>query len=238
MAAALGLGIVPGRVCVSIGTSGTVYTRSHDPVADPTGAVAGFADAAGGYLPLVCTLNATRVTATVARLLGITPAELDQLALAARPGASGITLVPYFDGERTPDRPGATGTIAGIRSDAGRQDLARAAVEGVVCGLLDALEALGAMVDVDDGPLVVVGGGARSPAYRRVLADLSGRPVLVPTGDEAVATGAALQAAAVVSGRTLDELRSAWGLGGGTLVEPDRSVDAGAVRAAYAHVRG
>jgi len=238
MAAALGLGIVPRQVCVSIGTSGTVYTRSPDPVADPSGAVAGFADAAGGYLPLVCTLNATRVTGTVARLLGVTPAELDVLALAAAPGASGLVLVPYFDGERTPDRPGATGTIAGIGSDAGRQDVARAAIEGVVCGLLEALDALRSVTVVDEGPLVLVGGGARSPAYRQVLADLSGRPVLVPTVVEAVATGAALQAAAVLSGRPLDELRTQWGLGGGTLVEPDGSVDTAAIRAAYAEVRG
>jgi xylulokinase len=171
-------------------------------------------------------------------MLGITPVDLDDLALAARPGASGITLVPYFDGERTPDRPGASGTIVGIRSDARREDLARAAVEGVVCGLLDALDALGSVAVIDDGPLVIVGGGARSPAYRRVLADLSGRPVLVPAVIEAVATGAALQAAAVLSGRPLDELRTAWGLGEGTLVEPDGSVDAATIRAAYAEARG
>jgi xylulokinase len=238
MAAALGLGLAPGRVCISIGTSGTVCARTANPVADPTGAVAGFADAAGGYLPLVCTLNATRVTAAVARLLGVTPDGLDELALAAPSGASGITLLPYFDGERTPDRPTATGTVAGIRADISREDLARAAVEGVVCGLLDALDALCAVVPLDLGPLVLVGGGARSSAFRRVLADLSGRPLLVPDVEEAVATGAAVQAAAVLTGRSPDEVRSAWGTGGGIRVEPDDSVDAASVRQAYAAVRG
>jgi len=238
MAAALGIGLAPGRAGVSIGTSGTVYARTLTPVADPTGTVAGFADAAGGFLPLACTLNATRVTGAVARLLGVTPGGLDDLALAATPGASGLVLLPYFDGERTPDRPTATGTLAGIRSDVSRQDLARAAVEGVVCGLLDALDGLAAVAVLDDGPLVLVGGGARSPAYRQVLADLSGRAVLVPDGDEAVATGAAVQAAAVLLGRPLAEVQESWRLGEGLLVEPDDSVDAAAVRSAYAEVRG
>jgi len=238
MAAALGLGLATGQTCVSIGTSGTAYAPSPVPVHDPTGAVAGFADAAGGYLPLVCTLNATRVTGAVARLLGVTPAGLDELALGAPSGASGVTLLPYFDGERTPDRPGATGVLAGIRSDVSRVSLARAAVEGVVCGLLDAVDALALVAPSYDGPLVVVGGGARSPAYLRVLADLSGRLLLVPDDDEVVATGAAVQAAAVLTGRTLGEVRSAWGLGAGVLVEPDTSVDAAAVREAYAALRG
>ena len=238
MAAALGLGLTAGRACVSIGTSGTAYACSPHAVADPTGAVAGFADAAGGFLPLVCTLNATRVTGAVARLLGVSPAGLDELAMAAPSGASGSTLVPYFDGERTPDRPSATGVLAGIRSDVTREAVARAAVEGVVCGLLDALDALASVVTVDDGPLLVVGGGARSPAYLRVLADLSGRPLLVPEADEVVATGAAVQAAAVLTGRPLGEVQAAWGVGGGVLVEPDTSVDAVAVREAYAALRG
>ncbi len=237
MAAALGLGVAPGQVCVSIGTSGTVFARCSEPVVDPTGAVAGFADAAGGFLPLVCTLNATRVTAAVARLLGVTPAGLDELALAAPSGASGMTLLPYLDGERTPDRPTATGTLVGIRADVTREEVARAAVEGVVCGLLDGLDALAAVAVVDDGPLVLAGGGARSAAFRRVLADLSGRAVLVSRADEAVATGAAVQAAAVLNGSPLDEVQSAWGSGGGALVEPDPSVDGAAVRAAYAAVR-
>ncbi|HEY5108889.1 MAG TPA: xylulokinase [Acidimicrobiales bacterium] len=238
MAAALGIGLAPGQACVSIGTSGTVYARSDRAVADPSGTVAGFADATGAFLPLACTLNATRVTGAVAGLLGVTPSGLDALALAAPAGARGLSLLPYFDGERTPDRPTATGTLAGLRSGVTREDLARAAVEGVVCGLLDALDALRALVVTDDGPLVLVGGGARSTAFRRVLADLAGRSVLVPDVAEAVATGACVQAAATLLGQPLDDVQAAWGLGGGELVEPDAGVDSASVRQAYAELRG
>ena len=238
MAAALGIGLTPGQTCVSIGTSGTVFARSGRAVADPSGTVAGFADATGGFLPLACTLNATRVTGAVAALLGVTTARFDALALAAPTGARGLTLLPYFDGERTPDRPMATGTLAGLRSGVRPEDVARATVEGVVCGLLDALDALHEKVQSDGGPLVLVGGGARSVAFRRVLADLSGRSVNVPDAAEAVATGACVQAAATLLGRSIDDVQAGWGLGGGELVEPDADVDARSVRRAYAELRG
>jgi len=238
MAAALGIGLAPGQACLSLGTSGTVYARSDRPVADPTGTVAGFADATGGYLPLACTLNATRVTGAVARLLGVTDAGLDDLALATPTGSSGLTLLPYFDGERTPDRPQATGVLAGLRTGVTREGVAAAAVEGVVCGLLDALDALSELVTVGDGPLLLVGGGARSGAYRRAVADLSGRAVLVPDLGEAVATGACVQAAAALSGRQPDDVRAGWGIDGGTLTGPDPEVDAAGVRRAYAALRG
>ena len=184
MAGALGVGLRSGDVAVSLGTSGTVYSVSDSPTADSSGFVAGFADATGRHLPLVCTLNATKVTDAVARLLGVGHEAFDELALTAAPGAGGLTLLPYLDGERTPDRPSATGVIDGMRSDVGREQLARAAVEGVVCGLLDGLDALSAFAPADRR-LILVGGGARSRAYRQVLADLSGRPVLVPRADRA-----------------------------------------------------
>jgi xylulokinase len=238
MAGALGVVLRPGNVVVSIGTSGTVYAVSERPTADPSGIVAGFADATGRHLPLVCTLNATKVTDAVGRLLGVDHHELDGLALAASPGAGGLTLLPYLDGERTPDRPGATGVLAGVRSDVGREQLARAAVEGVACGLLDGLDALSAFAP-NDGPIVLVGGGARSRAYRRVLADLSGREVLVPHGGEQVAAGACVQAAAVFSATEPADVADAWGLGSGDLVGPGRGVatTSAEVRAAYAALR-
>ncbi len=136
MAAALGLGMGPGDLALSLGTSGTAFMVSDAPSADPSGVVAGFADATGRYLPLVCTLNATKVTDAVARLLGVGPRELDELASAAPPGAGGLVLVPHFDGERTPNRPDAAGHLTGIRSDVSREQFARAAYEGVVCNLL------------------------------------------------------------------------------------------------------
>lgn len=238
MAAALAIGLTPGQACLSLGTSGTVYARSDRPVTDPTGTVAGFADATGGFLPLACTLNATRVTGAIAGLLGVTPAGLDELAVAAPTGSSGLTLLPYFDGERTPDRPSATGTLAGLRTGVTREGLAVAAFEGVVCGLLDALDVLADLVPVDQGPLLLVGGGARAAAYRRAVADLSGRTVWVPDLEEAVATGACVQAAATLDGRHPDDVRAGWGSGGGVLVAPDPRVDAAAVRQEYAALRG
>src|SRR3954453_6879720 len=195
MAAALGLGLRPGDVAISLGTSGTVFAVSESPTADPTGAVCGFADATGRFLPLVCTLNATKVTDTIGRMLGVERGELDALAMSVPAGANGTVLLPYLDGERTPNRPKATGMLSGLRSSTDRADLARAAYEGVVCGLLDGLDALGA-AGVDPGSrLFLVRGGARSDVYRRIVADLAQRPVIVADDTEAVAAGACVQAA-------------------------------------------
>ena len=236
MAAALGVGLRPGDVAVSLGTSGVISTVSEEPTADPTGAVAGFADATGRYLPLVCTLNATKVTDAIARLLHVDHPGLDQLALQSPAGAGGVVLVPYFDGERTPNRPDATGTLTGLRSDVTAEQVARAAFEGVVCGLLDGLDALRAVGAPVDGRMVLIGGGARSLAYQQVLADLAQRPVEVPKGEQ-VAIGACVQAAAVLHQRPPEDVASAWGLGEGRAVEPDSTVDAAAVRARYARAR-
>ena len=237
MAGALGVGLRSGDVVISIGTSGTVYSVCDEPSADPSGFVAGFADATGRQLPLVCTLNATKVTDAAGRLLGVDHDAFDELALAAAPGAGGLTLLPYLDGERTPDRPEATGVLTGIRSNVDREQLARAAVEGVVCGLLDGLDALVAFAPAN-GRLILVGGGARSRAYRQVLADLSGRAVLVPHGNEQVATGACVQAAAVASGVEPADVADRWKLGDGDIIEPGPgSAAAAEVRGAYAIVR-
>ncbi len=234
MAAALGMGLAPGEVAISIGTSGVVSAVCEDPTADATGAVSGFADATGRYLPLVCTLNAAKVLDATARLLGVDHDELARLALAASPGAGGLVLVPYFDGERTPNRPDATGTLLGLRSDVGRDQLARAAVEGVVCGLVDALDALHAVgIAADAGRLVAVGGGARSAAVTQVLADLTGRPVTVLDDTDFVAAGACVQAAAVAAQAAPLDVAATWRLGGGHVVEPDDQVDAAAILARF-----
>lgn len=242
MAAALGVALTPGDVAVSLGTSGTVFAVAAAPTADPSGAVAGFADATGRFLPLVCTLNATQVTDTFARLLGVPLDTLDAMAATVPLGADGVVLVPYLDGERTPNRPTATGTLQGLRTDATREQLARAAYEGVVCGLLDGLDALRAAgAQVDHGRLVLVGGGARSPRYRQVLADLTGRPVSVAPTDELVSAGAAVQAAAALTGAEPADVARAWGFDRHTLVTPDPAVTddhRAAVRAAYAAARG
>jgi xylulokinase len=237
MAAALGVGLRPGDVAVSIGTSGTVYSVSDQPTADPSGIVDGFADATGRHLPLVCTLNATKVIDAIRRLLGVSHEAFDELALAAPPGAGGLTLLPYFDGERTPDRPHATGVLVGLRSDVTSEQLARAAVEGVISGLLDGVDALGAFAPVD-GRLILVGGGAHSRAVPQVLADLSGRPVLVAYGDQHVAAGACVQGAAIVTDTDAAAIAEGWALDTGELVEPGPASTArDAVRAAYAALR-
>lgn len=236
MAAALGLGLLPGDAVISLGTSGTVFAASARPAADPTGAVAGFADAAGAFLPLVCTLNATKVTETVARLLGRSLDELDELAGEATD--TNVVLVPYLDGERTPERPQASGTLMGLRSDAQPADLALAAFRGVVCGLLDGLDALGAAgIDTAAGRLLLVGGGARSSTYRTTVATLAARRVSIPDTDELVAAGAARQAAAVLRGATTEEMRVVWPALDHVEVDPDDRIDAASVRDRYRAAR-
>ena len=237
MAAALGLGLAPGDVTVSVGTSGTVYAVSDTPVADPSGAVAGFADATGRFLPLVCTLNAAKVLDTVASLLGVDHGGLDDLALRAPAGAHGLTLLPYLDGERTPNRPDASGILSGLRTSHDRADLARAAVEGVVHGLLDGLDALAAQGVTLDGRLVLTGGGARSRAVRRVLADLTGRAVEVHADAEMVARGAAVQAAAMLADADPSEVAHAWRPDPDANDEPGTDIDREALRAAYHDLR-
>jgi xylulokinase len=237
MAAALGLGLLPGDVVMSFGTSGTVFGVSEQPTTDRSGSVAGFADASGRYLPLVCTLNATKVTDAVARLLGVDFQAFDALAMSEPLGARGLTLLPYLDGERTPNRPGSSGLLGGLRSDVTREQMARAAVEGVVCGLLDGLDALGRHVG-DLRRVIMVGGGARSAAYRQTLADLCPLDVFVADADQAVATGACVQAAAALEQVQPSEIAQRWQLGGGERVQRLADLDqASEVRERYAKLR-
>nr|WP_221634572.1 xylulokinase [Nocardioides luti] len=198
--AALGLGAGPGDVVVSIGTSGVVSAVSEVPAADATGAVAGFADATGRFLPLVATINAGQVLSATCRLLGVDFEELSRLALTVPPGAGGLTLVPYLQGERTPDRPTATGSLHGLTLETMEPaHLARAAVEGLLCGLADGLDALvGQGSEV--GRVLLVGGGAASAAVRTVAATVFPAPVHCPPAAEYVARGAARQAAWSLSG--------------------------------------
>ncbi|SOJ52974.1 Xylulose kinase [Mycobacterium simulans] len=199
-AAALGLGAEPGDVIVSIGTSGVVAAVAADPIRDEAGFVAGFADGTGRYLPLVCTLNAARVLDAVAAMLRVDHDELSRLALTAPPGSAGLVLVPYLEGERTPNRPNATGALHGLRvSNATSANLARAAVEGLVCALADGLAHL-ATHGVAARRILLVGGGVRSRAVREIAPVVFGMPVLAPIPGEYVALGAARQAAWALRG--------------------------------------
>lgn len=196
MAAALGLGIGPGEVVVSIGTSGTAFCVSPTPSADPTGGVSGFADATGAYLPLSCTINAARVLTSTAELLGVDLDSLAALALSAPVGANGLVLLPYLDGERTPNRPSSTGVMRGLTSRTTRADLARAAVEALLCSLADAVDALG----VQPRRVVVIGGAARNRAVRELAPAVWGVDVDFAEPGEYVALGAARQAAWALAG--------------------------------------
>jgi xylulokinase len=230
-AAALGVGAGPGDVVVSIGTSGTVFAVGSTPTADPTGIIAGFADATGRFLPLVCTLNAARVLDAAAAMLGVDLDRLSALALSAEPGAGGLTFVPYLDGERTPNRPDATASLHGVtNANATAANLARAAVEGMLCGLADGLDAL-RDTGIGVRRVLLIGGGARSEAVRRIAPAVFGAPVAVPAPGEYVADGAARQAAWLLAGG--DE-PPPWQPAGIEVYESDPHPE---VRAAYAAVR-
>lgn len=209
-AGAVGLGMRDGEVAYSLGTSGVVLTTTDDPVLDDTGDVNGVSNITGGYLPLVCTLNATKVTDTVGRLLGVGLDELAALALAAPDRDGRPVLSAFFDGERSPNRPGGVGILGGLSNETTREELAAAAFEGVLFGLVRGHERIRAAGAGADGEVLVMGGGARSKAYRQLLADLLGTEVVIRDVAESTARGASIQAAAVLAGATVASVRDAW----------------------------
>ena len=199
---------------------------------DLTGAVSGFADCTGHYLPLACTINGSRILDAGRAALGVDYDELAKLAFASKPGANGITLVPYFDGERTPNRPNATATFSGMTlANTTRENLARAFVEGLLCSQRDCLElirSLGASIT----RILLIGGGAKSEAIRTLAPSILGMDVTRPATDEYVAIGAARQAAWVLSGETEPP---AWQL---TIDGVETGEPTEAVYEAYAKARG
>jgi xylulokinase len=222
MGAALGLGLASGEAVVSLGTSGTAYAAMAERAVDPSGLIAGFADATGGFLPLAATLNCTVAVDRVAGWLGL---ERDAVA-----DSSGEAVVlPYFDGERTPNLPRAAGTIAGLRHDTEREQILLAAYEGAVASLVDALDriaSLGSGLEAG-APLVLVGGGARGRVWRETVARLTGRAVQVPDAEELVALGAAAQAAGCLAGDPPEEVARRWETRSGATVEPPAERDTG-----------
>jgi len=215
MAAALGLGLEPGVPVISLGTSGTAYAVTRGRPADPSGTVAGFADALGNWLPLACTLNCTLAVDRVAAWFG-----LDREAV--EPGGAAVVL-PYLDGERTPNLPYASGLFYGLRHDTTPGQILRAAYEGAAASLLTAVDevlAAGGETADRDKPLILIGGGARGNAWLTTVRRLAGRPVLVPEAEEIVALGAAAQAAALVTGERADEVARRWNTREGRLYDP------------------
>ncbi len=200
-AAALGLGAVPGDCIVSLGTSGVVSAVATTAPHDADGLVAGFADATGQQLPLVCTLNGAPVLAAVAAMLRVDFTEFDRLALSAPPGADGMVLIPYFDGERSPNLPDASGALHGVTSrNMTSANIARAAVEGLLSSMAFCVDTIGGQ-GVDVERIMLVGGGARSEAVRQIAPAVLGLDVHVPRPTEYVALGAARQAAWVLGGQ-------------------------------------
>ncbi|MEU6390872.1 xylulokinase [Streptomyces sp. NPDC046939] len=210
-AAALGLGLHPGTPVLSLGTSGTVYAVSTRRPTDPSGIVAGFAAAHGDWLPLACTLNCTLAVDRIAALLG-----LDREAVE---GGGEATILPYLDGERTPDLPHASGLLTGLRHDTTAGQLLQAAYDGAVHALLGALDRV-----LDDDadrstPLLLIGGGARGTAWQQTVRRLSGRPVQVPEARELVALGAAAQAAAILTGENPAAVARRWNTARGPVLD-------------------
>lgn len=198
--AALGLGAEEGDVVVSLGTSGTVFAVAADAVADRSGTVAGFADASGLFLPLVATLNAARVLSSMAGILGVDHDGFATLALDAPPGADGVVLLPYFEGERTPNLPTAKASLHNLSiASSTRENLARAAIEGMLCGLADALDAVRA-TGTEPRHLLLIGGAAQNPAVQEIAAQVFDLPVRIPAPGEYVARGAAVQAVWALTG--------------------------------------
>lgn len=217
-AAALGVQAEPGDVVISLGTSGTAFAVSTTPTHDSSGAVAGFADATGRFLPLVCTLNAARIFDAATSILGKSHDEVGALALSSVPGAHGLSLLPYFEGERTPNRPGATGVFSGMNlSNSNPSDIARAMIEGMLSGLADAVQAL-VDLGVDVKRILIIGGAAKNPAVGQIASALFGRPVLIPPAGEYVADGAARQAAWALSESAHAPV---WDLGKATLIQAE-----------------
>jgi len=210
MGAALGAGATRGEIVVSLGTSGTAYGVSDSATTDPTGMVAGFADATGKFMPLTCMLNCTRVVDVFAALFGVDAAHALDAAGYVEPGADGLLLVPYFGGERTPNLPYSSGELLGMtyRNTAAAM-MVRAAVDGVASGLALCIEALAA-AGIEAPGIVLVGGGSQHPAWQRAIADATGLPVEVRAGGEHVARGAAVQAAAAVREETVEDLSRLW----------------------------
>lgn len=214
MAAALGLGLSVGQAAMSLGTSGTIFAVADRPTADPSGIVAGFADASGRFLPLAATLNCTVAVDRVAGWLGLDRDDVQP--------AESVVVLPYLDGERTPNLPLASGTISGLRHTTTPQQILMAAYEGAVTSLLVAFDAIGESVGGLDpaAPLLLVGGGARGHTWRTVVRRLTGRAIQVPEAAELVAVGAAVQATAVLRGETPAAIARRWGAADGVLLDP------------------
>ena len=195
MMSAIGTGCVKGgTLTMSMGTSGTLYGFSDKSVADPENGISGFASSTNGYLPLLCTMNCTVASEEIRALFNLDVKEFDGEAQKAKPGSDGVFVLPFFNGERTPNLPHGRASITGLTvANSNRANIARAALESAVFSMRGGLEAFRKR-GFTPKELRLTGGGAKSPIWRQIVADILNLPVKVPTSSEAAAFGAALQA--------------------------------------------
>ncbi len=207
MMSAIGTGAVSdGDVTMSLGTSGTLFASSSKPFYDKKNRLASFASSHGTWLPLLCTMNCTVASELMRAMMELGVKEFDAQAEASVPGAHGLYLLPFFNGERIPDLPNGKGVLAGMTmSNVTKEDIARTTLEGVTYEFLLGLEAFR-----EDGiavkQITLTGGGSKSPFWRQLAADMTGCPVRVARITEAAAFGSALQALWLCSGKTIEEI--------------------------------
>ncbi|CAA0094295.1 Xylulose kinase [Halioglobus japonicus] len=208
MMGAIGTGnLSPGRVTMSMGTSGTVYAYSDKPVIDPKGEIAAFCSSTGGWLPLMCTMNCTVTTEQTRNLLGTELSDFERQVSRSPMGAEGLISLPFYNGERTPNLPRAKACVMGLDPHNARpENLLRSALEGATFALRYGLQRMREL-DIDDSGVVLTGGGSASATWRQAVADICNTPVTILHQDEGAAFGAALQALAVLESCSLDEMQ-------------------------------
>ena len=228
MMGAIGTGTVQdGFLTMSLGTSGTLYGYSDTPVVDPQGNLAAFCSSTGGWLPLLCTMNCTVATEEFRKLFGMDVRSFDSAAASAPIGADGIVILPFFNGERTPNLPNGRASVNGITAaNFNRENIARAALESAIFGMRIGLESFKAL-NFKAQEIRLIGGGAKSPLWRSMVANIMNLPVRIPSGEEAAAMGAAIQAlwclesAAGLSSSIEALCQTHVQLEGGQVIEPD-----------------
>jgi len=189
-----------------MGTSGTLFGYSDTLVSDKKGRLAAFCSSSGGYLPLLCTMNCTITTESIRSLFGYDVKKLDELALKAPIGCEGVTMLPFFNGERVPNLPHGKGVLAGFDlSNMKVENIARAALESSIYAMKGGLDAFGEL-GFEPKHLVLTGGGAKSAIWRKIASDALQLPLSVPSIVESAAFGAALQALWADSSQTIEEV--------------------------------
>jgi xylulokinase len=229
MMGAMGTGTVrDGFLTMSLGTSGTLFGYSDSPVIDPTGNLAAFCSSSGGWLPLLCTMNCTVASEEFRGLFGLDVKAFDGEAAKAPIGAEGIVILPFFNGERTPNLPNGRASVNGITAaNFKRDNIARAALESAIFGMRIGMEGFNKL-GFKAREIRLIGGGAKSPLWQNIAANVLKLPVRVPSGGEAAAMGGAIHAlwclsnaGAIAEAKSIGELVDRHVVLEGALVECD-----------------